>query len=157
MLPNEKFSFTQEVRGGKVVILLKGIIDEDSQFGGLNKIEGPYVFNFKEVLAINSCGVRNWVNFMKEISHREVWYDECPPLIVRQMNMVPSFVGHAQVTSVFVPYVCDGCEDEKLVLVPRESFMGEEKKIENSFPCEKCVQEEMVIDGNPDQYFAFSK
>ncbi len=157
MLPNEKFGFTQLVRNGKIVVALKGVLDEDSKFEDIRKIEGSFTFNFKELNSINSCGVRSWVNFMKEISNREVSYEECPPLVVRQMNMVPSFVGHARIVSVFIPYVCDGCEAEKLVLVDSGVFSGGKVQIEESFACDSCKEEEMVIDGNPEQYFAFAK
>ena len=155
-IPNEKFYLEHRTRENQNIFLLRGTIDEDTTFDEIAKYQGPYVFNFKEITSINSCGVRSWVNFIKSLGKQSVAYEECPPVIVRQMNMVPSFVGPANVLSVYVPYVCDGCDTEKTVLVNRSQFSGK-LQIASSFPCDSCKKNEMVVDGQPDQYFAFLK
>ena len=96
MLPNEKFKLEVTNKGSNKTVILRGIIDEDADFSQIQKLTGPLVFNFKELTAINSCGIRTWVNFLKEMAKVKISFEECPPLVVRQMNMVPSFVGHAQ-------------------------------------------------------------
>lgn len=150
---NDKLKFEQVMREGMKVILLRGVIDEDANFDSLANLGASLNFNFKGVTAINSCGVRTWVNFMKQIGHVEVVYEECPPLIVRQMNMIPSFVGHATVKSVYVPYVCDKCENETMVLIESEEFGS----VAETVNCESCQKGEMEFDGHPQQYFAFTK
>ncbi|MBY0370282.1 hypothetical protein K2X33_06315 [bacterium] len=158
MIPNEKFKFEVKPEGGSTRITLKGVIDEDTDFEALKKTGAPaLVVNFKGVTSINSCGIRTWVNFVKELQSTPIQYEECPPLVVRQMNMVPSFVGHAKVSSAFVPYVCDNCETEKLVLVPAKDFGNGNPNIPETLKCESCGEGEMEIDGNPKQYFAFAK
>lgn len=157
MIPNEKFKFELKPEGGKTRIVLKGIIDEDTEFEALKKIGTPLIVNFKDVSSINSCGIRTWVNFIKELSGTEIHYEECPPLIVRQMNMVPSFQGHAKVLSVYVPYVCDACDAETMTLVAAENFAGGNPNIPETLKCVACGDGEMEIDGNPKQYFAFAK
>jgi hypothetical protein len=154
VLPNEKFAFQVVKSGGRHSVLLQGQIDEDTSFEGLSQVESPIVFNFKNLTGISSIGIRSWVNFLKELGGKEIYYEECSPLIVRQMNMVPSFLGNAKVLSVFVPYVCDNCEQEKLVLANKDQFGG---KIAETIPCEACKQGEMELDGHPQQYFAFAK
>ena len=156
MIPgNEKFKFEQVMRDGKKVVNLVGDIDEDTNLQPLLRLGSPLTFNFAKVHSINSCGVRSWVNFLKELGNIAVYYVECPPLIVRQMNMVPSFVGHAQVLSVYAPFVCDNCDEEKLILVPQNQF--EQLGDMNGGTCEKCGKGEMELDGHPQQYTAFSK
>lgn len=157
MVHNEKFKVEQVMKGTQRTIMLRGSIDEDTSLTPLLKVPGPVVFNFRGVTAINSCGVRSWVNFLKEISDRQVAYEECPPLIVRQMNMVPSFVSHAKVLSVFGAYVCDNCDEEKLVLIKNTNFGKGKANIEEVVPCEACGEGEMEFDGHPQQYFAFAK
>ena len=154
---DEKFKVEQVMLGNLQVVLLNGVIDEDTDLSALNKMQGPLTFNFKGVTSINSCGVRNWVNFIKAIEGREISYEECPPLIVRQMNMVPSFTGQAQVRSVFVNYVCDKCEKEKWVLISSDEFKTGAKNIKETLPCDCNGKGEMEFDGHPKQYFAFSK
>lgn len=157
MLHNEKFKIEQVMKGNTRTIMLRGAIDEDTSFQQLMKLPGTMVFNFRGVTSINSCGVRSWVNFLKDISSRQVFYEECPPLIVRQMNMVPSFVGHAKVASVFGAYVCDNCDEEKLVLIKDANFSKGKVTIEETTPCQACGEGEMEFDGHPQQYFAFAK
>lgn len=157
MIPNEKFKFEMANQNGKKVVRLKGIIDEDTDFEPIKKFGLPLAFNFKEVTAINSIGIRTWVNFVKELGTSGISYEECPPLIVRQMNMVPSFVGGAQVASVYAPYVCEECDKEKLVAVTADKFGGGNPQIPESFKCEFCGKGDMELDGHPQQYFAFAK
>ena len=154
---SDKFRYEQAQKPSGQVVLLKGFIDEDTNFAGILKIKGPVIFNFKDVTGINSCGIRAWVNFIKDLGETDVLYEECPPLVVRQMNMIPSFVGHATVLSVFVPYVCDECETEKLVLATKEEFKAKPPAIKEAFPCDHCKKGEMEIDGSPQQYFAFAR
>jgi hypothetical protein len=154
VLPDDKFNFKVVKNGDRNCVLLQGQIDEDTSFEELVGVESPIVFNFKNLTGISSIGIRSWVNFLKELSGKDISYEECPPLVVRQMNMVPSFIGSAKVLSVFVPYVCEKCEQEKLVLL-NESQFG--MKVTEAFPCEACKQGEMEIDGHPQQYFAFAK
>lgn len=154
---SDKFRFEQSSRGTGMVIFLKGFIDEDTNFNVMTKLKGPVVFNFKDVTGINSCGIRAWVNYIKDLGEMDVHYEECPPLVVRQMNMIPSFVGHATVVSVFVPYVCNECESEKLVLSPKEEFKAKPLTIKEAIPCAECKKGEMEIDGSPQQYFAFAR
>ncbi len=154
MVHNDKFQVAEGMKGQTRITILKGIIDEDTNLDKLMKINGPLVFNWQEISGINSCGVRTWVNFMKQVADRPVYYDSCPPLIVRQMNMVPSFVGHAKVLSVFASYICEACEVEKLVLIANKDFGA---NIKETFPCQSCGNGEMEFDGQAQQYFAFAK
>lgn len=153
MIQEDKFTFEQVMKESKKIILLRGIIDEDTTFDQFAKLGSPLSFNFKGVTSINSCGVRTWVNFVKSVPDIEVTFEECPPLIVRQMNMVPSFLGHGTVKSVYIPYVCDDCEHEKLLLVNNSDF----SKVSDTIACENCQKGEMEFDGRPEQYFAFTK
>jgi hypothetical protein len=157
MIPNDRLKIDIQSAGGKTKVALKGIIDEDTGFEALKKLNTPLVINFQGVTSINSCGIRTWVNVIKDLSNLEITYEECPPLIVRQMNMVPSFLGHAKVTSAFVPYVCDDCDAETMTLVSADQFTAGNVSVPESMPCKACGKGEMEIDGNPKQYFAFAK
>lgn len=151
---NDRFKIDIVDEGGKQKVFLRGNVDEDADFEVIKKITGAITINFRDVKSINSCGIRTWVNFLKELSGRQVVYEECPPIIVRQMNMVPSFLGAAKVLSVYVPYVSDETDEEKLVLFAADKFTAP------GFTIPDTITEggaEMELDGNPQQYFAFSK
>jgi hypothetical protein len=153
----EKFRYEEVIQDNQRKIFLKGTIDEDTNFAPLLKPGGALILNFSGVTAINSLGIRSWVNFLKDVGDTHVVYEECPPLIVRQMNMVPSFLGKSQVASVFIPYICDECENEKIVLVTEDKFKGGQIQVQANLVCDKCQKGEMEFDGQPKQYFAFVK
>ena len=156
--PNDKFKFEVVETDNNKKIILCGVIDEDTNFTPLLKLgDTPLTFNFKEVDSINSCGIRTWVNFLKDLGKTETHYEECTPMIVRQMNMVPSFLGKAHVDSVYVPYVCEECETEKSVLLTDDKFKSGKFDLPETLPCESCGKGEMELDGHPQQYFAFAK
>lgn len=157
MIPNEKFKFEQTLRDNKKVVLLSGMIDEDTALEEILKLGSPLVFNFKGITAINSCGVRNWVNFLKSFGDANAAFEECPPTIVKQMNMIPSFTAGAKITSVYVPYTCDRCEKEAMVLIDTSQFSKGKTPVTESMPCKECKQGELELDGHPTQYFAFIK
>lgn len=164
LIPNEKFHF--ELRWGTSGILtvyLVGIMDEDALYDEVKEQTGPLCFNFKEVISLNSIAIRNWVNFINELKGMRIFYEDCPPLIVRQMNMVPSFKGHAEIRSVQCNYACNKCDAEELV-----TFDGNGKGIANGLTeskltallpvgktCEKCKKGKYEFDESVEEYFAF--
>jgi len=150
---NDKFRFEQVIKGDSKIVMLRGSIDEDTDFGPIGKLGDSLTFNFKGIDSINSLGVRAWVNFVKSMSDKEIFFEECPTIIVRQMNMIPSFLSGAKVLSVYVPYVCDSCDTENLVLVQNDQF----EAVPETAACENCKKGEMEFDGQPEQYFAFTK
>ncbi|MFM8268771.1 MAG: hypothetical protein ACKN9V_01170 [Pseudomonadota bacterium] len=156
-MENDKFKVEKVTINGKEQLKLTGVIDEDTDFGSLEKSSGPLYLNLSGITSINSLGIRGWVNFWKTHSDKPVFYLECPPVIVRQMSMIPSFCGNANVVSVYVPYVCNNCDLEQLVLAGSEELSSNPPKVVESFPCKKCNSGEMELDGSPRQYFAFKR
>jgi hypothetical protein len=156
-LINDHFHFEVSTVDNKSAIKLIGIIDENTDFSSLLKLKGQNLsFNFKEISSINSCGIRTWVNFMKELAGTPIEFVECPPLIVRQMNMVPSFLGSATVKSVYLPYVCDECDHEHQQMISIQEYKSG-VTIAQTITCKNCSSNEMELDGNVKQYFAFVK
>lgn len=156
-LINDQFSYEIVKNGDRTQVNLFGIIDEDCDFTPILKFKNStLVFNFKGVNSVNSCGIRSWVNFIKLLGQNPIEFIECPPVIVRQINMVPSFLGKASPISVFVPYVCDDCEFEKNELVLIKDYKAG-VPLPEKMKCENCNSPEMEINGNVKQYFAFAK
>jgi len=156
-MQREKFFIEKIMIEGKTQICLKGIIDEDSDFTEIKKEPGPLHLNLSGITGINSLGIRMWVNFWRELSSTPIFYIECPPVIVRQMSMIPSFSGHAQVVSVYAPYVCNECEFEQQVLVSSSQLESNPPQIPDVIPCSQCKGGEMELDGSPRQYFSFKR
>lgn len=144
-------------KDNRKVMALRGSIDEDAQFDSLLGEKGTLYIDFEGVTSINSLGVRSWVNFLKALGNRTIHYENCPPIVVRQLNRVPSFLGKAAVDSVYVPYICDSCEKEVLILISKNALEKSPVNIPGTFSCEACKNGEMEIDGRPEQYFAFKR
>jgi len=159
VIPNEKFHFDLKWgSSGILTVYLVGIMDEDSLYDEVKEQTGPLCFNWKNVLSINSCAIRNWVNFINELKSMRIFYEECPPLIVRQMNMVPSFKGHADIRSVEMPYVCANCDSEKLVLFDGNGQglkTGGKLNLPPGINCENCKKGKLEFDESVEEYFAF--
>lgn len=114
------------------------------------------MFHLAEVRRINSCGVREWVNFVRDLPNvTELTFTHCSPAIVTQLNMIFNFRGAAKVRSFFAPYICESCgtEDEKLLDVQSQFSSGQYNRVPD-FSCEKCGQV-MEFDDLPERYLSF--
>ena len=138
-------------------VKLGGVIDEDNELNDLvDKIPaGTAVIDLGEIERINSCGVRDWVNWLSKLESngtRSVLV-ECSPAIVAQINLVNNFTGNGVVKSFYVPYFCPECDEEKVLLV-EASDMGPPPHEPPTCRCDECDLV-MDFDDMPDSYFAF--
>lgn len=112
-----------------VFVKLSGVIDEDNTLARTTKkLTGrTLVLDLAEVKRINSCGVRDWVNWLSDLhaKGKTVILTRCSPCIVTQLNLVNNFVGRAMVRSFFAPYYCAHCDLEVLCLLQVEDFAGQ--------------------------------
>lgn len=132
---------------------LAGFLDENSDLKPLEQITGTAVLDFKDVTRVNSCGVREWVNLMAKMSAAEVRYEQCPMVVVKQLNAVPDFVGRAKIGSFFAPYFCEPCDEDDLKLLEAAAVANGQPPTVN---CAKCSKP-MEFDAVPNQYFSFLK
>ena len=101
-------------------IYFSGHINEDAEecLADLAaKLAPACTINFKEVKSINSCGVRAWINFIRILENgRTIEFEECPPEVVSQINMIPNFKGNSSINSVYATYSCENCDLQNLHL-----------------------------------------
>lgn len=141
-----------------VRVAFSGEIDENADFGDLvDRLHGALIFDLASVRRINSCGVREWVSFLRELTvagKADLTFVACSPAIVTQMNMIYNFRGPARVRSFLAPYVCTRCdaEEEKLLEVA-ECFPGRRRQ-PPAFSCPRC-DGPMELDDLPERYFSF--
>lgn len=150
--------YSVERRRGRLQIHLEGDMDENANlFELLDAVSGVVWIDLGGVRRINSAGVRDWVNFIREVHDRadEVTLSRCSPAIVMQMNMISNFRGKARVASIFAPLVCPECDREDDVLV---SLTPEQLEIlPDGIPERTCPDcgAAMELDDIPERYFAF--
>jgi anti-anti-sigma regulatory factor len=154
---SQKFQAAVQHRGDVSFVKLGGVIDEDNELSDLvEKIPaGTAVIDLGEIERINSCGVRDWVNWLSKLETngtRSVLV-ECSPAIVAQINLVNNFTGSGVVKSFYVPYFCPECDEEKVLLV-EASDMGPPPHEPPTCRCDECDLV-MDFDDMPDSYFAF--
>ncbi len=154
---SHKFNATIQNRDDVSFVKLAGVIDEDNELATLvDRIpRGTAVIDLGEIERINSCGVRDWVNWLGRLESQgtRMVLVECSPAIVAQINLVNNFTGNGVVKSFFVPYFCPECDEEKVLLV-ETSEMGPPPHEPPMCRCDECDLV-MDFDDMPDSYFAF--
>lgn len=145
-----------DAQGGATTVAFTGEIDEHADFTPLRgQLRGVVDFDLGAIRRINSCGVREWVNFVRDLPHvTELSFSHCSPAIVTQLNMIYNFRGRAKIRSFYAPYVCDACgrEEEQLIDVPSQGPSARPSL--PTFACPDC-QAAMEFDDLPERYLSF--
>ena len=146
----------EEVEGGTKVALA-GEIDEHADFGPLRaELRGDVELDLGGIRRINSCGVREWVNFVRDVPHASsLTFRACSTAFVTQLNMIFNFRGPATIRSFYAPYVCDACgrEEEQLIDVPSQAGAAGRPSLP-TFACPDCGAT-MEFDDLPERYLSF--
>ncbi|MCC6747872.1 MAG: hypothetical protein IT371_09460 [Deltaproteobacteria bacterium] len=152
---------------GAVRLVLKGQIDEGADLDplakrllhALTKAQlGRVIIDTFDVARINSCGVREWINFMRSVEQvPRLTLSRCSPAIVVQLNSVFNFPGKAEVESVVAPYYCARCDREAMIVVDvPQQLKDPAELLKEPRTCETCKQP-LQFDDIPDRYFLFVK
>jgi hypothetical protein len=152
------FKLRTERRGDCDMIFAAGALDE-SAGPGLIALEaavgGKCVFNFAELTQINSRGVSAWLTFIRGFrANRQVAMEECPHVLVMQINMIPSFAQGTEIRSVYAPFRCAVCNLGTRKLVPTGADV--KSPVLPVVICEKC-RAPMELEDDPDDFFDFFK
>lgn len=104
--------------GDSLSVSIGGKIDEDADFSPHALQDGKTIeVDFAQVQTINSCGIREWMKWIKTAPSSKFVYKNCPKVIVDQINMVEGFLpASGSVQSFFVPYYNEDSGNEKSVL-----------------------------------------
>jgi hypothetical protein len=152
-----KFECKMDKNGTSYSVILSGVIDEDADFAP-HSLAGAseVVVNCDGIKSINSCGIREWINWISTAKGAVV-YDRCPKIIVDQVNMVQGFLPlSGKVSSFYVPYYSEESNEEKVVLF-RE---GQEFTAEGDLQPPSVTDSkgsEMEMDVIEAKYFKFLK
>lgn len=133
----------------------QGQIDEDANFGPISgKNAQKMIFDLNGVTMINSCGIRDWIEFQKTIPLEvKLIYKRCPQVIVEQLNIVKGFIReNSQVESFYAPYYNEVLDHEiKVLLTPDQVKEGKAPKMRDE------DGNELEFDEIEAQYFSFLK
>jgi anti-anti-sigma regulatory factor len=158
-----KFQSSVHQRDDVSYVKVTGVIDEDNELAPLaDRLtgSGTAVIDLSEIERINSCGVRDWVNWLGKVEKggSKAVLIECSPAIVAQINLVNNFTGQGVVKSFYAPYFCPNCDLEKVLLVETRDMMapggGPARFKAPTCRCDEC-DGVMDFDDMEDSYFAF--
>jgi hypothetical protein len=153
----EVLSWQVEAAGGeRLRVQLRGEINENADFTELGRqLRGDVTLLLDGITRINSCGVREWVNFVRDLNVDSLVFARCSPTVVTQLNAIYNFRGAAQVESFLAPYVCETCHvDEYKLLLTVEHFPDAHMRHVPAFRCARCGGV-MTFDELPERYLAF--
>ena len=154
---SEGLSITTSQIEDQLVIVFSGLIDEDSNFSEIEgKVKGSVIFDFEEVSLINSCGIREWVNFLESVDKSaKLTYRNCRQIIIEQVNMVHGFIRDgATIESFYAPYYCESCDKEFKIHL-KVADVGDGKAPAEK--CPECSSSDLEFDAIEEQYFQFIK
>ena len=150
----KRLTINKQILQDELKVELIGTIDEDAEFSELLGLEQKTMtFDFNKVSMINSCGIREWIRFLEKIpAQTHVVYNNCPQIIIEQINMVHGFFRQgATINSFYAPYFCETCDKETKVHLQAEQVKNRKAPVVN---CETC-KEPMDFDAIEAQYFNF--
>ncbi|MCY4523825.1 MAG: hypothetical protein OXB84_03710, partial [Halobacteriovoraceae bacterium] len=91
---HEKLKIKKIIKENQLLVELEGIMDEDASFENIpHDQKKEYLFDFNNIKKINSCGIREWISFLKKLDdNAHTIYQRCPRIIVDQMNRIQGFI-----------------------------------------------------------------
>jgi hypothetical protein len=154
----EGLSWSVAESGGRQVITLRGEINENADFSELAaQLAGDVDLDLGGISRINSCGVREWVNFVRDLKVTSLRFARCSPTVVLQLNTIYNFRGRARVESFLAPYVCDACHADEYKLLRVDDHFPERDARPLSVPAFRCGRcgGVMMFDELPERYLSF--
>lgn len=140
-------------------VALAGQLDEFADFSDLSlDASRKIIFNFKNVIRINSIGLQKWIHFLSKLpAEMQYEFADCPISIVNQINMFKGFLGRPEtaITSFEVPYFCESCNKPESKMINAADIFGSNSEIEiPEVICPACGNK-FSFDGVERKYFAF--
>lgn len=139
-----------------LIVELNGQIDEDADFSKILSASAEgYVFDFDRISMMNSCGIREWINFIDQLPENvSIIYRNCPQVVIEQINMVQGFLRPgARIDTFYAPYYSEDRDCVEKILLKTEEIVNS-KAPEYKDP---DTGETLIFDAIEAQYFNFIK
>ncbi len=127
-------------------VTLSGNLNESCTFPDLTDCPPPVVLNTAGIDNVNSVGVRAWMIWVHQIK-QPLLFVECSPMFVVQANMIEDFLGRGLIFSFQIPYFCEACGSNRLLLIETRSALGLKSfkpPICNCIDCKKTMDLEVI-------------
>jgi len=149
----KRLTINKKLTDGVLNVQLIGSIDEDADLSEILETKASHInFDFNQVELINSCGIREWIKFLDLLSCESVQYENCPQIIIEQINMVHGFIRPgSRLKSFYAPYYCEECDQERKSHIMSSDVKNKKAPKVN---CPDCGNE-MEFDALEASYFNF--
>ena len=112
------------------------------------------LFDLSEVRTLNSCGVREWVYFVRHFAGKtRLILDRVAVSFVDQANTVPQMLGSGTVRSFFAPFYCPKCDQEVNELIVCETHREDLSKRRAPSLAHSACGRPLEFDALEDAYF----
>lgn len=137
----------------KTLVFLEGVVDEEADFTPLTRLTGDLVINLKGIRRLNSAGIHDWVEVLRELSRQARFvFTECSAAVMLQLNMLHGFLAHAPVQSFYAPMRCEACDIEiNQLFQTADCSVGLPVA-----PCPRC-RRALTLDEVEDRYLLFMR
>lgn len=142
-----------------MIINIHGALDEHAKLPEIpNPLNEGLIVDLQNLNSINSVGCRSWIQWIQALQVRDgIELINCPPSFIVQASILFGAVPKGvEIRSFYVPYYCDSCGAEELVMVElKESVTSiEDLKIDDHIICPVCSAR-MNIDVIKQKFLAF--
>jgi len=147
----------KEVKGSDCYLKMEGNFDEKMSLPAIDETFEVIHFDLKGLRAINSVGIKNWLNWVNSLKTEKFSFSNCPVSFIMQANMVEGFLPQgSSVSSFVVPYYCEVCDEEARHLFSPADVTVENDQVHFNTPHPKCEKGcELELDVNEKKYFKF--
>lgn len=143
-----------------ITLKLDGVLDETAELPGFDvSYCGRMIIDLEKLTMINSLGCRKWIHWLKAYPKSiQISLVNCSTVIVNQINILVGFIPPGvTVESIYVPYYCNSCGNDQVVLLsvvdaqaPGWSF----EQIADEKECTHC-KAKAELDVLKSRYFQF--
>lgn len=141
-----------------LTVKLLGSIDERSELDEiLGKLPAELHLNCREIVRINSHGIRSWVKYFSSVvkNGTKLRFTELSPTLVQPMNLMANFIpASAVVESICLPYFCSGCKTQ-FISISSVAELAKTPKKAPDVQCPKCGKGTALFDDIESEYFLF--
>lgn len=155
----KSFSLRVDSNGTQAMVYFMGMINEDAYadyFSLSETLPQNCTFDFSGVGFINSCGIRDWIKFIRHFQKdRTVRFERCTDSLVGNIGLMPYMLGTATLASVLRNCTCPKCNAIDAVLLTANSDYDKEGNLLIPIPnCKRCGTE-ISWDIPDSDYFVF--
>lgn len=149
--------FETQLQSGSYKIIVSGPMTGRTDFPAIPAEAARVEIELQNLSALNSAGIRQWMDWMDTLGPRNLLLRDCPPFFIDQVNMIEGFLPNdTRIESFWVPYFNPETDSETRMRWIRGQHFGE--GVIREFPHAKDEQGNVLqLDVARDKFFRFVK